>query len=204
MDGSETIIVVSGADGSGKSTLVAALAKTWPAARVVTIWDLGEDPAAKPIFASREQLQRFLGCLLPESRSLFLMSCLKAAMDRAAPGPLLIDAYWYKYLANELALGAEPDRILPLARLFAAPTLTLHIDLDPAVAAQRKEGRYSPYECGLRSPTLENFMEFQTRTRPIVQRLMEGHSPTVVTLDGTAAPGALAAQALAHLRAVAA
>lgn len=197
-----TIICVSGADGSGKSTLVAGLSRALPRASVVTIWDLMADPRAAPIFVNKDQLQAFLGSLQLESRSLFLMSCLRAAMERAAPGLLLVDSYWYKYLANELALGAEPSRLAPLSALFEKPALTFHLELAPSLAAARKKGTFSPYECGLRTPSAGNFVEFQTRTAVIVKRLIEADAPRVVTMDGTTSSGTLLEQALAQVDAV--
>src|SRR2546423_14804052 len=98
------IVCVSGADGCGKSTLVGGRAAASPASRVVTIWDLAADRRAQKVFSSKAQLQLLLGALQPESRALFLMSCMKAAMERAPSGLRLVDSYWYKYLANELAL----------------------------------------------------------------------------------------------------
>ncbi|GDX81326.1 hypothetical protein LBMAG42_31370 [Deltaproteobacteria bacterium] len=193
------ILCVSGADGCGKTTLVAGLARALPGACVVTIWDLMADPAASPIFANKAQLQTFLGCLAPESRSLFLMSCLKAAMERAASPVVLVDSYWYKYVANEIALGGEPARLQALVGFFTAPSLVLRVDLPPVLAAERKRGVYSPYECGLRAPTTEHFVEFQTRTTSIVRSLIEADCPHVITLDGTEPVAGLLAQALAHV-----
>ncbi len=201
MNGFSGIIAVSGGDGSGKSTLLAALSGALPAFRVVTIWDLMGEPAARPLFASKAQLQVFLGSLQPESRALFLMCCLKAAMDRAAGGPILMDAYWYKYLANEIALGADPTRLRGVSALFAKPTLTLHLSLAPSLAAERKGGEFSPYECGLRVPTVEHFVEFQTRTTAILDTLVEEDGP-FVPLDAALPVAALTAQALTHVRQV--
>lgn len=149
------IICVSGADGCGKSTLLTSLAEALPGASVVSIWDLMRDPRARPLYATKEQIQTFLGALEEESRALFMLSYLRAAMDRAAPGVVLVDAYWYKYLANELALGAAPARLLPLTALFEKPMLTIHLELGPAIAAARKQGCSLPTsaDCGLRPPS---------------------------------------------------
>lgn len=193
------IIAVSGADGCGKTTLVAGLAQSLPTASVVTIWDLMADPAARPIFANKAQLQAFLGCLAPHSRSLFLMSCLKAAMDRASSELLIVDSYWYKYLANEIALGGDLTLLPSLTRFFPTPDLVLRLDLPPALAAERKRGAYSPYECGLRAPTTEHFVEFQSRTAAIVRRLIEADCPHVITLDATDAVAILLERTLAHV-----
>jgi thymidylate kinase len=203
MSGRGVMVCVSGADGSGKSSLVSRLAGAMPNARVVTIWDLMADPAARPLFADKAALQTFLGTLLPESRSLFLMSCLKAAMERASTGLRVVDAYWYKYLANEVALGADPERVLPLGKMFERPALTLHLELAPEVAAERKKGGFTPYECGLKRPGAEAFIAFQTRTAPLVKKLVDGDAREVVHLDGTRSPDALFEEALARLREVA-
>jgi len=191
------IICVSGADGCGKSTLLARLAEALPGATVVSIWDLMRDPRARPLYATKDQIQTFLGALEEESRALFMMSYLRAAMDRAGDGVVLVDAYWYKYLANELAMGASPARLLPLTALFEKPLLTLHLELDPAIAAARKQGVFSAYECGLQAPTAEHFIEFQSRTGPIQRDLVERDSRQVVRLDGTASASDLFERALA-------
>ncbi|MDP1917671.1 MAG: hypothetical protein Q8L14_15625 [Myxococcales bacterium] len=191
------IICVSGADGCGKSTLLTSLAEALPGASVVSIWDLMRDPRARPLYATKEQIQTFLGALEEESRALFMLSYLRAAMDRAAPGVVLVDAYWYKYLANELALGAAPARLLPLTALFEKPMLTIHLELAPAIAAARKQGVFSAYECGLQTPTAERFIEFQSRTGPLQRELVERDSRQVVRLDGAAPASAIFERALA-------
>lgn len=196
------IICVSGADGSGKSTLVAELAKALPEARVVTIWDLMADPRARPLFSNKDQLQAYLGALQPQSRTLFLMSCLMGAMERATGELLLVDSYWYKYLANELVLGADHARLAALSGWFERPNLTFRIELAPRVAAARKQGVFSPYECGLRAPTEEHFVQFQARTAVVVKQLIEHDSDQCVTLDGTSPAPMLFEQALAATRRV--
>lgn len=202
MRSTDPIICVSGADGCGKSTLVAGMAESLPGCRVVTIWDLLGDPRAAPVFPSKAQLHAFLGALQPDSRAMFLMTCMKAAMERALGGVRIVDGYWYKYLAGELALGADPERVHPLGALFTAPVLTLHVSLAPEVAARRKAGAFSAYECGLRKPTAENFVEFQSRTAPIVRQLAELDCRQVVSLNGALPAPELLGQALRSVRTV--
>jgi thymidylate kinase len=195
------IICISGTDGTGKSTLVAALARALPGARAVSIWDMLAEPAIRNAFGSKAGLNAVLATLGPDARALFCATALQEALQRAGRGVRVVDSHWYKFMATELLLGADPALAGTMARIFPRPALTLHLALGPRVAAERKQGHYTAYECGLTQPTLEAFVQFQSRTVELVRRLTKDDGPRVVTLDAAQPALVLLRQARAAVRA---
>lgn len=197
----EPIICVSGTDGTGKSTLAAALARALPGARPVSIWDMMADPRTREVFDSKATLNGLLATLGADARTLFCACALEEALRRAGPGLKVVDSHWYKFMATELALGADPALVHTMATLFPRPVLTLQLALSPRVAAERKQGTFTAYECGMVRPTAESFVLFQSRTVELVRQLAKDDGHRVVTLDAAVAPETLARQALAAVRA---
>lgn len=164
--------VITGPDGSGKSTICAALAKRLEGALEVTIWDaLKPDPEAPTPFTSKPDAERYLASLAGPSRTLFLMHALARAEERALaqrPKLLLWNGYWYKYAASEIALGVPPELVLGAARAFAPPTRVFYLDVSPETAWERRKAA-TAYEQGGASTTepasRERFVSFQHRVR---------------------------------------
>lgn len=159
------LICITGLDGTGKSTLVKALATQLPQAVVVSIWDLFGDPTL-PVhpFRSKEEIDQYLCALPVNARVLFLAHAFSGALEKAMRGPhslLILDGYWYKYFAPELALGADFALVQALVAAYPRPALTVELVLPPSIAAERK-GRLSRYECGC-APVAEQaaFADFQ-------------------------------------------
>lgn len=200
MKTSDSIICISGTDGTGKSTLVAALARALPQSRAVSIWDMMADPRTRSVFGSKGALNALLATLGPDARALFCASGLKEALERAGSGLKLVDSHWYKFMATELALGADPALAGAMARVFPRPALTFQLALSPRLAAERKRGSYTAYECGLVAPTFESFVHFQSRTVELVRQLARGDGRQVVTLDATLPVEVLCRQALEVVR----
>jgi thymidylate kinase len=103
------IICITGMDGTGKSTLIKGLKEHLDSCYVATIWDLMASPVKGLPFKSKQEIDNFLCELSPDSRLLFLAHAMKYAIDKAllsSVNNILIDSYYYKYFASELALGA--------------------------------------------------------------------------------------------------
>lgn len=168
-------VCITGIDGSGKTTLIAELAKRtgW---RVVTIWDLmkAPDQQAKPLFRSKEDVDSYLKALHFPARTHFLFHCLSEAVARAAlekSAFLIYDAYWYKYWASEVAMGGDRETALSLTRGFPEPGLTFFIDLPSDVALARKK-QYSGYESGY-TGTDAGYIQFQAASYENLKSLMK-------------------------------
>ncbi|KAA0024862.1 dTMP kinase [Antrihabitans cavernicola] len=183
---SSRAICIAGGDGSGKSTQVAALATAFveqgltPA--VVTIWDVFDDPvmSAKLPYENAADVFAYLKVLSPRSRSHFLFHALHAALDLAeakSPDVLLLNAYWYKYFATEVAHGGDPAVLRSLAAGFPEPDLTFFLKISAETTLTRKD-QPSDYETGY-----GDFLEFQRHSLRVLDQLSTDLGWT--ELDGT-------------------
>jgi thymidylate kinase len=192
------LFCVTGPDGSGKSTLVAGLVdrlrgETGAGVGVVSIWDLMARPdirASFPIDPSR--IDAYLAALGGHARAHFLLHCLAEATAQglASDAPwLLLDGYWYKYLAIEIAHGAAEADVVALTAMFPEPALVLYLDVPAATAVARK-ARFSRYESGLAAaPDAAAFAAFQAKVRPVLDGWAGRRG--WARLDGAAEPGAV-------------
>ncbi len=181
MDKQPKLICVSGPDGSGKTTQITKLAERLVRRGklkvvAVTIWDLLLDPASKHkvAFRSPAEVDAYLEILHPTARALFLYHCFFQALVQARkrePDLCLVNAYWYKYYATEVAHGGDPETLRRVAEIFPEPALTFCLKVDPEEAFRRKE-RLSGYETGFANPrTKEAFVAFQTRAQQALEEL---------------------------------
>jgi dTMP kinase len=155
------IIAIVGADGAGKSTVTAAarrqlLAAEYPA-RVLDRWDIVDNPAYPTAEFMREDPWLARSCaarMSNPSRALFLMWASAMALTderRGAPeGEItLLDGYWMKHAASEVASGLDRAWIEQLAAGLPQPDLTVYLRCTPELAWERKNGQVLPYECGM-------------------------------------------------------
>ena len=115
------LIAVTGLDGTGKSTLLKHLKVAYPEAYFATIWDLFSASENTSLFQSRYAIDKYICALTPNSRLLFLMHALRFSTDRAIACDakiVILDGYVYKYLASEIALGADEA----LAKAYTIPS----------------------------------------------------------------------------------
>ncbi|MGC0366671.1 thymidylate kinase [Rhodococcus sp. 27YEA15] len=199
------LVCVSGADASGKSTQVDAVVRRLSGegvrARAVGIWDALDDTdvvAALP-FGSRSDVYAYLRVLSPRSRVHFLFHALHLALDLAratSPEVIVLNAYWYKYFATEVAHGGDMQSMRLLAAGFPLPQLTFFLDISAETALSRKVSR-SDYESGYGDESA--FLTFQRTSHAILGSLAD--ELDWVVLDGTRAPEELGRSILAGIRA---
>jgi thymidylate kinase len=185
------LICFTGPDGSGKSTLIKQLKDELPGAKMVTIWDLLMDPVKKEIlpFKHPSDVDQYLSILHPEARLYFLFHCMMEALLLALEKDssyLLIDSYWYKYYASELAYTARESSIAPLIKSFPAPDRIFYLQATVGTCAQRKQ-KYSGYESGFVQPaSRDSFITFQEKVNIHLRKLM--HEFPHTKLDGMLPP----------------
>lgn len=189
------LVCVAGADASGKSTQIDALTAALTAAGIDTvaagIWDALADPVlgARLPFADRAAALAYLAALGPKSRAHFLFHALHASLDLAlarAPRVVLLNAYWYKYFATEVAHGGDPATLRAATAGFPPPALTFHLRVTPETALARRTTR-SDYESGYGDAA--RFLEFQRRAHRELDRLSTELG--WVELDATTDPAVL-------------
>jgi thymidylate kinase len=189
------LICVTGADGAGKTTQLLRLAERLENGRkqrvaVVTVWDLLLDPHTQDLIAFDEpkQVDRYLAILSSTARALFMFHCLHTALDlayRKKPDVVLLNSYWYKYHATEVAHGGDATTLRRITSVFPTPDQTFFLRVTPEEASKRK-AVLSGYETGFADPrTKEAFLAFQRPAHAALDALskelkwveLDGHAP---------------------------
>src|SRR5688572_30154606 len=125
------LICITGMDGSGKSTLIKNLAAEIESAVVSNIWDIMDGGVENVPFGTKKEVDAYLCALTPDSRLLFLAHLLKFSYDKAMRTNakfILLNGYYYRYFATELALGANENLVNALMNEFPKPDLVIRID----------------------------------------------------------------------------
>ena len=191
MTGSPKYVCITGVDGSGKSTLISRVMEKLEIERnieIVTVWDMLHEPSLKNKmgFKTKEQVHAYLNVLHPVSRTFFLFHSFYQALELAKarkPEILLIESYWYKYYATEIAHGADAEEIHPLVKIFPEPAITFYLDIDLEEAYKRKN-KISGYESGYAIPlTISGYLAFQQRACEVLRSLKQEHE--WIEMDGT-------------------
>lgn len=177
---SPLFVAVFGNDGAGKSTLVRSLRQLLEDHQVQTTvfdkWDILNrtlHPNLAFIEPDLDQLRVAIARMTPVSRLLFLFWSFAASMrEEVGVDVVLLDGYWYKHAAAEVALGASETLVDELSRVVPSPDLGFYLDVEPSLAAVRKGAAFTPYECGCLEPcTIDSFLKHQTRVRAQLQTL---------------------------------
>ncbi|MBI4508016.1 MAG: hypothetical protein HY698_00170 [Deltaproteobacteria bacterium] len=193
------LICVTGPDGAGKTTQIGRIAKGLEKQGKqkvipVTVWDLLIDPASKGRvpFRSPREVDLYLQILGSTPRALFLYHCFYQALEMARgrnPSALLVNAYWYKYFATEVAHGGDTSLLLRLAEIFPEPAITFYLRVTPEEAFRRKAS-LSGYETGFSSNKSEEaFVAFQRRSTAVLDELARERG--WIELNGNESPESL-------------
>lgn len=180
------LICITGMDGIGKSTLISILANQFNSCYVANIWDLLDSPVKGLPFKSKKDLDNYICDLTPDSRFLFLAHALKYSTDKALSTKkevILLDSYYYKYMATELALGAEVILVNKVVERFPKPHLVVELKLPMDEIIKRKT-KFSRYECGLvENADLKSFVNFQEKVKGKWQEILIENLETLDAIE---------------------
>lgn len=158
------IIVITGMDGCGKSTIIEQLQSETPNAVVVDIWQAMTNH--NELFDKKRAVDAYICSLTPFSRTLFLAHALMESINKALETKaaiIFVNAYYFKYFASEIALGTNVNELLKLIQLFPKADFTIKLTASLEEIVQRKKS-FSRYECGgVLNPNEKAFIAFQTR-----------------------------------------
>jgi thymidylate kinase len=172
-----SLIVVTGPDGSGKSSVIAEMIRSLNLkhgegfAVSASVWD------SMLAFKSfrKEDVEKYLGGLSSPSRALFIFHALSNSLNMAQSGKARVifsDGYFYKYAATELAYGVDPEAIRGACVSFQKPDYTFFLEISPEEAFARKE-KVTHYEGG------EKFVEFQKKAIRYWAELEKTYGPWI-------------------------
>lgn len=186
------LINLVGPDGCGKTTQIEKLSqwiqrdyKITP--RIVVkadIFDLDRFPEC-----------RFFGCdyptlaheLLPlmkrESRAMWLFYMLAVIICHYPPQEneiILLDGYWHKHYATELAFGLDETWLKNTCAFFPEPDLTYMLDIAPQDTVVRKHERH-PYESGCDfNRSAHSFEAHQKKVRRVLLDMAQEREWTII------------------------
>jgi dTMP kinase len=191
------LIVITGIDGAGKTTLIDALSKEIPNCVVANVWQ--SFGANQQLFKSKAHVYEYMFSLTPNSRLLFLAHAVRYGLEKALESnseTILIDGYYYKYFGPELALGADLQFVNEIIATFPKVDQVICLDLPIEKALERK-GVFTDYECGF-NPVLsaQTFLDFQ---RKVLQQRKHFETDNWEYLDGEMQASVLVEKVLGFL-----
>ncbi|MDQ1817121.1 hypothetical protein RBA41_27825 [Massilia sp. CCM 9210] len=189
-----------GGDGSGKSTLLDALAIRCP--DIVTVnWKQLSSVTLLPELLPGLSPHDTLRCLGPRSRA--AQFCYLAALEYemmiepalAEGKTVVVDSYWYKFVAKMEVLEMAAPFLEPLCQTLPRPGHIVYLDTPVALALERKSD-INFFEC---NGDVANFMPFQ---RAIRETMLEYVAAIPLTrIDGRLSARDMLAQAMDVFRA---
>jgi dTMP kinase len=175
------LLAITGIDGAGKTEQIQRISR-WLVesgyqAQIVDKWDVftpEENPQCRFLGRDPEELRLCFAEMEGIARPLFVFWMLSVTLPRDAAKRtdiLLLDGYWMKYVATEMAYGCDAAWLKAAVAPFPMADLVLWLDLEPEEALRRKP-RLTPYECGRdMSATPTAFLRHQRRVRSCMQEL---------------------------------
>ncbi|RBM06234.1 AAA family ATPase [Streptomyces sp. PT12] len=184
-------VVLIGADGAGKSSVLRDLATRLPHWRIASTDDTFLGESHRLIADLRGRLAtdvlpglgttyspEFLACFL-QTAVVYLRDLLR---ERDPATPLLMDSYYYKILAKCRLAGVDENPMYSWWRSFPRPHAVVHLDVSPRTAWLRsgRGARLNPLEHFGERPDWPAFDSYQKGLRKLMLEEVQDLPVTVV------------------------
>lgn len=199
------MIVITGMDGCGKSTLIKGLYNAFKnefkiKTEVVSVWDVikKDKPGTHFLQVKGEAIDNYASLIGPQSRFFFILHLLSESLRRALeknPEVLLVDAYWYKYLASVVGMGGDMKSLVDLTKIFPVPDVVFRLKLDSKTAFSRKSG-VTGFESGFKGQAA--FVEFQIQATKALDVLVPYEC--CFEMDGSSSPDQILQDSIQNLK----
>ena len=181
------IIALGGSDGVGKTTImsrfVAKLNEQGYLVHAVGRWDIVDNPAYPSTRFLKSDIRDLRNCVAampPLPRLTFLLWTMHMALtpynaehDRTI---VVIDGYWMKHAASEIAYGVDENYVAALTGRLPRADITFLLDAPLDELYKRKSGDLVPYECAMDPAcSRENFILHQSKIRNTLSRWARTH-----------------------------
>jgi thymidylate kinase len=178
------LVVISGCDGAGKSSLARALEgheSTYKLAHWTTFARTLrlEDDAAT-----------LIGSMKPATRAHFLLLLNWGLREHVIENMLspenivLCESYYFKFLAKERLYGRSDPRLIEELRLLPPPDAIIDVVVPPHLAFKRRVSTLNEYETLTGLQDQDDFCNFQAGIRLELDRIISSLAIPVLTLDG--------------------
>jgi dTMP kinase len=203
------IAAIVGADGAGKSTVVRAIRERLGAhTRVIDRWDIVGDPQEYPtadfIKPDKRYVRTCTALMSPEPRLLFLLwTSIASVAERRTADPagsvVLLDGYWMKHAASEIAYGLDQWWVEQIVAGLPGVDIVIYLRSDPETAWSRISDRVVPYECAMDLTCVKSsFIGHQQKIHDVFDKWAAW--PRWVTLDARRPLDDVAEDAIQHIQ----
>jgi thymidylate kinase len=187
------LIAIVGSDGAGKSTVVQAVKAEiarFCSVSLVDKWDIldhGMFPEYRFLSTDLKTLRTCVAEMRDTNRTLFLFWALQGSLSPERlrqTEVVLLDGYWPKHAAAEIAYSAPPSLLDALISVMPRADLTILLDVDPEVAYARRASdprtALVAYECGQSDCSKAGFIAHQSKIRASLLPWARDHGWTVI------------------------
>ncbi|HVR35706.1 MAG TPA: thymidylate kinase [Methylomirabilota bacterium] len=204
------LIVVEGADGSGRSTQIARLVEWLEGSGHATV----QVGLKRSTLVSEELDQAKRGNILSRTTlSLFYATDFADQLENAilpglrAGAMVLADRYIYTLMARDLVRGMDEDWLKNLYGMAIVPDSVFYLNVSPEELVQRNFAKdfaldywESGMDLGLSRDMFDSFLKYQALVEKQFRRLQQTYKFTI--LDGNRSPDAVTAELKKKIEAV--
>jgi dTMP kinase len=184
------LIVVEGADGSGRSTQISRLgewlegcgyATTQVGLKRSTLVSEELDKAQQGNILSRITLSLFYATDFADQLENIILPALKAGLI------VLADRYIYTLMARDMVRGMEENWLRNLYGIALEPDIVFYLNVAPEELVQRTFAKNasldyweSGMDLGFSRDMFDSFLQYQTEVRKVFKRLQASYGFTIV------------------------